>query len=179
MRRKYNLLGVASLFVIMFLSLSAGLLGQDQEVPVIREAIEDQEAAVAIDGYLAEGMFQVKVTARIYAATPSIYSVLLVGSNLGRMSPSAVESLYASGEEEMPYKTTTRGGLVDFGPKSKEKNLQGRVTRKLVKFKILPEKITPSEEYELWVRLESSASRGRISTYRFNLENFAELVRNR
>lgn len=177
MKKKFSLLSMVSLCIVMFLSITApALSGEDTVIPVIRQAMEDQEAAVAVDGNLSEGAFQVKVTARIYDATPNIYSILLVGPNLGRLSPSAAKSLYATGEEEAPYETTTRGGLIDFGSKTKEKNLQGRVVRKLAKFTISPEQILPGKEYELWVRVESSASRGRISTYRFNLENFPELV---
>jgi len=147
-----------------------------KRILVIREAKEDPEAAVAVEGVLEEDIFKVRVTVRIERATPNIYSMLLVGPNIGRMSPDSIKSLYATLEKEEPYSTKRRGAFISFGDDAKSKQLKGRVSRKLAEYRIPADKIKPDGDYQLWIRVESSKQRGRIATYRFDLENFPQLV---
>jgi hypothetical protein len=161
----------------VFIAITACALETDatERIRVIREAKEDSEAAVAVEGFTEKDIFSVKVTVRIEGATPNIYSVLLVGPNLGRMSPTSIESLYAVTEQEEPYQTIMRGAFISFGNDAKSKSLQGRVTRKRAEYRIPAGTIKPEGDYQIWVRVESSKKRGRITTYRFDLEEFPEL----
>jgi hypothetical protein len=165
--------------ILMVLVCSPCLLGAQEEpkkVPVIREAEEDLNAAVAVEGYLIDGLFEVRVSVWMKGQTPKITNVLLVGPGIGRISPNVVKQLYATEEEEGAYETYGRGGFLTFEERTKTKKMKGRVKRKLVKFKIPRDDLRPGKRYQLWVRVESAKKRGRNFSYKFDLENFPELV---
>ena len=87
-----------------------------------------------------------------------------------------MKQLYATAEEEEPYETDKRGGFITFSEDSETKKLKGRTSRKLITFKIPPDKIMPEKKYDLKVKIEGSDKRGRTSTYRFELKGLYELI---
>lgn len=164
----------ASLLAV--LSLCVGMGQSAERIPVIRQATEDSELSVAVEGYLRGDIFEVKVSVRIVGATPAIESVLLVGPKIGRMGPVAIKTVYATEEEEVPYETATRGAFISFGTEPKNKKLKGRVARKLAKFRVSSDKILPDKKYRLWVKVENTKKRGRIRTYKFDLDELPALL---
>jgi len=147
---------------------------------VIREAKERGKIAAAVEAYLvADDMLEVTVTARMDAAKPRIFSVLIVGSKLGRISAIERETLFANAlDEENPFLTQEVTGFIKFDQSKKEKKLKGTLSRELHKFRIPTEKVIPGKRYQLWVKVDSMRAGGKHTNFKFDLPDFPNLFHN-
>lgn len=143
---------------------------------VIREGKQLKKTTVAVEGYLYDGILEVKVEARMYAERPKIIDVMLVGPRLGRVHYKTREDIPVSLEEEDPYLITKVDGLISFSNRTKDKVPKGTLTKELFKIKVPVEKIQPGKRYQLWVEVESKRRGGRFPKFKFNLKKLPELI---
>jgi len=176
-----KLLFVSTCLIILVLSSGFSSLESAEKILVFREAFEEHTGTVSVEAHLIGDILEVKATARIVRAKPKIENIILVGPKIGRMVPVTVKKVYATSEEEAPYITRKRGGLITFDDKKKTKKPKGSVDRKLATFKINKDKIIKGKRYEVWVRVkkEGAGRRGKLTSYKFNLEKLPELVHNK
>jgi hypothetical protein len=175
MRRNFILLIIWG--VLIFLSgFTYAEEKSNKRILVIRQAKQDRKTTVAVEAYLINDILEVTVIARMYAAKPRIYNVILVGPKLGRISPKTRKTLLSTIEEEAPFPTSERRGFISFSKKTKNKKAKGTLTKELVKFEIPTEKIIPDRRYQLWIKVESMRKGGKIQGFKFNLENFPKLI---
>lgn len=147
-----------------------------EKVLVLREAKERQKTTAAVEVYLIGDILEVTVTARMYAEKPRIFSLLLVGPKLGRLSATERETLFAdSTRGEDIFLTEEIGGFIRFDEKKKEKKLKGTLTRELHKLKIPIDKVVPGKHYQLWVKVDSLQRGGKPQNFKFDLPNFPQL----
>ncbi len=146
---------------------------------ILRQAQERVHTTAAVEAYLTGDVLEVTVYARMYAAKPKIFNVILVGPKLGRLSPRSKETLYPKAEEEdqeMSFPTTDKeGGFIRLSKRTKDKIAKGALTRELSKFKIPTEKIQSKGTYQLRILIESMQSPGKQESFIFPLEGFAQL----
>ena len=143
---------------------------------VLREAKEYRKSTVAVEAYLTDNILEAKVTARMYATKPKIHNAIIVGSRLGRLSIDSKEVLLATVEDEEPYPTSKKDrGFISFS-KKKTKQSEGTLTRELMIFEIPRDKVVKGKRYELWVQIMSMQKGGKYKTFKFDLEDLAELL---
>ena len=148
------------------------------KIQVIREAQEKQRNTVAIEGSLIGNIFEVTLMVRMRRTKPRVHNAIVVGSGIGRLSFDSKEVLLATTEEEKPFPTKKKDkALISFSKNEKEKNSTGRVIKQLLKFNIPVDKIREDKKYRLWVQILSSQKGSRYTTYKFDLEDFADLVK--
>ena len=147
---------------------------------VIRQAKEDSKGAAAVEAYLDGDVMEVKASVRMTEGRPTVENVIIQGTKLGTIVPVTVKQIYASGQEEPPYETTTRGGFISFNPGAKSKRLKGGVSRKLATFNIPKDKIVPGGKYYIKVKInsakQSAGKPGKSTRFKFDISNIIELI---
>jgi len=165
---------LSCLFAIGVISSS---YAQEEKTLILFEAKEFGKSTVAVKAYLADNILEATITARMYQAKPKIHNAIIVGSKLGRLSIESKEVLLATAAEEEPYPTKRRDkGFIHFRKDGKEKKAKGTITRELLVFKIPRDKVKKDKKYKLWVQIESLQRGGKYKTFKFDLENLAELL---
>lgn len=182
MMKKLNALIVVGLLLcIPFNIFALDLSSQEEDVVerlmVLREAKQHRKTSVAVEAYLVGDILEVTVIARMYAVKPRIFSMIIVGPGLNRISAKERRTLYSKVEgEEAAFPTEDRGGFIRFSEKTKDKKLKGTLTRELHKFKIPADKIIPNKRYQLWVKVESMRKSGKITNFKFDLKELPQLI---
>ena len=172
------ILGVAIAFCLCLCQVQDAAAAE--RALVLRQSLEDQKAAVAVEAYLEGDTLEVKVSARMLDSKPKIYDVILIGPKLGRLNPVTIDKVYAEVEEEEPYPVVKRGGgLVTFGKTKSYKQRKARTVRKLAVFRIPADQIVPGGRYELQVKIEKFQGKGKLRVYDFDLKNLSMLVHKR
>ncbi len=189
MNKKLIVLLLAGLIVSIAMSSYAQEEGAMEQVQIIREAKEANKNLVAVDGYLiGEDIFELTVIARMKREKPRIHNVIVVGPGLGRLSCETKEILIATTKELDPFLTKKKDkGFINFGEDeeksskiiSKSNVSKGRLSKALYRFVIPRDKIKKDKKYKLWVQILSSQRGSKYKTYKFDLENFAQLVLSR
>ena len=160
-------------------ALCAQVRAGEDGIPVLREAQEFGDNAVAVEVYLMDNILEARITARMHGTKPKVYNAIVVGSGLGRLSFESKEVLLASiaDEDEEPYLTKDKSrGIISFREKEKAKFARGTLTRELVQFVIPEDRVRKGKKYRLWIQIESLQRGGKYKTYKFDLEKFAELL---
>ena len=181
MKKMLTLLLLASFIASVALPLYA-----QGQIRVIREAQEANKTRVAITGDLTDDIFEITVIARMKRTKPMIHNVIVVGPGLGRLSCETKETLVATTEEDVPFVTERKDkGLINFGKSEDAKTSEaisetnvhkGTATKALYTFRIPRDKVKKDKKYKLWVQVMSSQKGSEYDTFKFDLENFAELV---
>jgi len=148
------------------------------KIRVIREAQEKQKNTVAVEGYLIDNVFEVSIIVRMYRTRPMIYNALVVGSGLGRLSCDSRKTLVATAEEEEPFLTKRKDkAFISFRKSEAVKKARGTMIKELLRFDIPVDKIKEDKKYRLWVQVVSSQKGSKYKTFKFDLEDFAELLK--
>ncbi len=171
--------GLLFLFCLSIVGLEVNAQEKDDagRLLVLREAKQHRKTSVAVEAYLLDNILEATVIARMDAAKPRIFSVIIVGPKLGRVSAKERKTLFSAVEdEETIFSTEDKGAFIRFSKSREDRELKGTLTRELHKFRIPVEKILPNKRYQLWVKVESMQDPGRIDNFKFDLENFSELV---
>ena len=169
------LLAIVILFGGLKYSYSQEQTGSEK-VLAIREAKQVRRDIVAVEGYLVNNVLEVAVEVRMYGERPKITNVALVGPGVGRLSYTTKEEIPLALEEEEPYEITKEGGFIKTSKRTRTDKPKGTLTEELFKIKIPPEKIVPAKKYQLWVDIKSKTRDARSQKFKFDLENFAELI---
>jgi len=107
-----------------------------------------------------------------------IYNALVVGSGLGRLSCDSRETLVATAEEEEPFLTKRKDkAFISFRKSEAVKKARGTMIKELLRFDIPVDKIKEDKKYRLWVQVVSSQKGSKYKTFKFDLEDFAELLK--
>lgn len=174
---------IISFFISVSILLSPAVYVFAQEdkpesgVFVIRKAQELQETIVGVEAYLNNDILEVSVSARMHGAKPKIFNAVIMGPKLGRLSPDVRKMIFATGEEEEPFFTEElEGKFLRTSKKKESKKAAGTLTKEAMKFKIPKEKILPGKKYKLWIKVESMQNIKPIQTFKFELDNLAELI---
>lgn len=167
--------------ILLFTSVSSYAQEEDaaERVLVLRQARQHRKTSAAVEAYLIGNVLEVKVVARIHRAKPRIFSLILVGPGIGRISAKERKTLFAKAKDEnLSFPTDERGGFITFSARTKDKKLKGTLTRELHKIEIPVDKIRSDKRYQLWVKVESMklGAGGKLTTFKFNLEDFPELL---
>ncbi|MFH1782824.1 MAG: hypothetical protein ABH848_04335 [Candidatus Omnitrophota bacterium] len=171
---KKNILISLIIAIFSFLIMSESM-ASEESILILREAKESGKDMAAVEAHLLDNILTVKITARMEQTKPKIYNALIVGPKLGRLNIEKKEVLL-QGLEEEPYPTKKRRGFISFDPKSEKKRGKGTLTRELVDFKIPKDRLVKGKKYQLWVQIESLQRGGGYATFKFDLEDLAELV---
>lgn len=170
------------LILLTLIGLIAPSLRAEEEnaskVQVIREAQEKQRNTVAVEGHLIGDIFEVTLIVRMRRTKPRVHNAIVVGPGIGRLSFDSKEVLLATTAEEEPFPTKKKDkAFISFSKSEKEKKSTGRVIKQRLRFKIPVDKIKEDKKYRLWVQILSSQKGSRYTTYKFDLEDFAELLK--
>ena len=146
--------------------------GSDRTI-VLREAKQRRKITVAVEAYLIDDILEVAVTVRtkMRAAKLRIFKMLLVGPQLGRISPKTAETIAVTVRDEDPFPTT-------MGTKTEMKVIKGTPTKELFRFEIPADKIVPGGNYRIWVDVQNreGQDKGRIQRFKFDLESLIQLI---
>ena len=175
--KKISLL-LAAIFIISSVPcLVTALRAQDEPVLIVREAQEFQKQTVAVEAYLKGNILEVKITGRMYKTKPKIHNAIVVGPRLGRLSIESKTVLVQDVIDDEPYPTSKKDkGFITFGSGKEDKKAKGTLTRELMLFDIPPDKVVDGKKYKLWVQIMSMQKGGKYKTFKFDLENLAELI---
>ena len=149
---------------------------------LLRSAQEDTKAMVAVEAYLEGDLIEAKVSVGMRNARPSILNVIIEGPGIGRLVPISVKEVYASlsEAEEKPYPTEKIGGMIVPGEKSKDKKLEGAVSRKSYIFKIPKDKIAAGAQYDLKVKVgtvkQVAGEAAQYTRFIFSLGDLSQLI---
>ncbi|MFC1621386.1 hypothetical protein ACFL2G_03680 [Candidatus Omnitrophota bacterium] len=166
---------LSCVFVIGGVSIS---YAQEEKLLTLFEAKEFEKSTVAVKAYLTDNIFEATITARMYQTKPKIHNAIVVGPKLGRLSIESKEVLLATTMEEEPYPTKRKDkGFIHFGKDKKNKKATGTLTRELLVFKIPEDKVKKDKKYKLWIQTESLQRGGKYKTFKFDLENFFERLK--
>ena len=175
--KKISLLLVAFVMISSVPCLVTALRAQDEPVLIAREAQEFQKQTVAVEVYLKGNILEAKITARMYKTKPKIHNAIVVGPGLGRLSIESKTVLVQDVIDDEPYPTSKKDkGFITFGSGKENKKAEGTLTRELMLFDIPPDRVVDGKKYKLWVQIMSMQKGGKYKTFKFDLENLAELI---
>ena len=168
-----------SAIIAVTLSASVSYADDSQRVLVLRQARQHKKTSAAIEAYLIGNVLEVKVIARMYATKPRIFSLILVGPGIGRISAKERKMVFARAKDEnLSFPTEERKGFISFSARTKDKKLKGTLTRELHKIEIPVDKIKSGKRYQLWVKLEGmrAGTGGKLRTFKFDLKDLPTLL---
>jgi len=165
---------LSCLFAIGSISIS---YAQEEKTLILFEAKEFGGNTVAVKAYLTDNILEATVTARMQKTKPKFHNAIIIGPKLGRLSIESKEVLLATAIEEEAYPTKKKDkAFIHFGKDEEDKKAKGTLTRELLVFKIPRDRVKKDKKYKLWIQIESMQRGGKRKTFKFDLENLAELL---
>jgi hypothetical protein len=164
--------------ILLFIGGICYAQADPQGALVIRQGKQLKKIVVTVEAYLVGDILEITAGVRKRGERIKINGVALQGPRIGKIHYRSRKRLPPSveDEDEEPYPVTKVDGLIMFGNRTKEKIPQGRLNKALFKLKVPTDKIVRGKPYELIVDVESEEKRTRIPKFRFELEDFAEIV---
>lgn len=175
--KKISLLLIAFVIISSVSCLVKLSRAQDEPILILRQAKEFKKQTVAVEARLKGNILEALITGRMYKTKPKIHNAIIVGPRLGRLAIESKTILVQDVVDDEPYPTSKKDkGFITFGRKEENKRAKGTLTRELMLFDVPPDRVVDGKKYKLWVQIMSMQKGGKYKTFKFDLENLAELI---